>query len=295
MADISTIPIHMGSHIPIIKQFQNESGFHFSDGLGDSQEIKSLNYSDIKISGSQSPLKIIELVKKNPNEINLLCLGPLTNIATAFMLWPEIKNKLKLIYIMGGTTKSFGNHISTAEYNSAYDFISAKIVFENFNNLIITPWEPTLALSYSQEDLKEIKKNFEEKKIVYNKELFNYWEIVMKNYDLRNNGIGLEICDLYSIIPAFNFECIKRFYICDLDVVVDSRENVGMTLLRNRKDMKGNFKDFFEKNFNGDNKEKENIENLGNSNGIWNKKIVISEMDRDELHKDFLSIFTELV
>ena len=34
---------------------------------------------------------------------------------------------------MGGTTKCFGNHISTAEYNSAYDFISSKIVLENFS------------------------------------------------------------------------------------------------------------------------------------------------------------------
>lgn len=284
MSSISHIPITKGAHIPIIKQFNNDTGgYHFSDGLGDSEEIKSLNYSDIKISGSQSPLKIIELVKKFPNEINLLCVGPLTNIAIAYMLWPEIANKFKLIYVMGGTTKSFGNHISTAEYNSAYDFISSKMVLENFKNLIITPWEPTLALSYSLEYLKEIRKNFDDKEIIYNKSLYSYWEIVLKNYDLRNNGLGIEICDLYSIIPAFNLKSVKRFYICDIDVVVDSRENVGMTVLKNKVEYKGTFEDFWNLKFN----QKEY--------SLGNKKIVISELDKDELHKDFLSIFTELI
>jgi len=289
MASISHIPIVKGSHIPIIKQFNNDTGFHFSDGLGDSEEIKSLQYDDIKISGSQSPLKIIELVKKYPNEINLLCLGPLTNIATAYMLYPEIVNKLKFTYIMGGTTKCFGNHISTAEYNSAYDFISSKIVLENFKNLILTPWESTLALSYSCEHLKEIRKNFEENGVVYNKKLYNYWEIVLKNYDLRNNGLGIEICDLYSIIPAFNLDSVKKFYICDIDVVIDSIENVGMTALRNKVEYKGSFKDFWNLKF----------INEGNSANLkfdlGKKKIVFDLLDKDELHKEFLSIFTELI
>jgi inosine-uridine nucleoside N-ribohydrolase len=298
MASISHIPITKGCEIPIIKQFNNDGGYHFTDGLGDCEELKSLQYEDIKISGSLSPLRIIELVKKYPNEINLLCLAPLTNIAAAYMLYPDIINKVKFVYIMGGTTKCFGNHISTAEYNSAYDFISSKIVLENFKNIILTPWEPTSGVLYSMEYLKEIKKDFEEQGIVYNTRLFSYWELVLKNYDLRNNGIGMEICDLYSIIPAFNSDSVKKFFACDIDVIIDSSDNVGMTTLRNKVKYQGSFKDFINlkyEHFNGNGKNLENGKEYFSNLNLPNKKIVLDQLDKDELHKEFLSIFTELL
>ena len=281
MASIKHIPIAKGAHIPIIKQFNNDSGFHFTDGLGDAEELKSFEYDDIEILSSLAPLKIIELVKKYPNEINLLCVGPLTNIATAYMLWPEIVNKLGFIYVMGGSTKCFGNHICTAEYNSAYDFISTKIVFDNFKNLIITPWEPTESLTYNQIFTKEIKKDFDEKGIKYNESLYSYWEIILKNYDLRNKGVGLEICDLYSIIPAFNFDSVKKFFISDMEVVIDSRENVGMTVIRNKTEYKGTYEEFWKSKINS-------------KDYLGSRKIVFDQLNKDELHKEFLTIFTEL-
>lgn len=287
MANINNIEVSKGAHIPIIKQFQNDDGFHFTDGLGDAEEIQKINYSNIEVSKTLSPLRIIELIKKYPNEINLICLGPLTNLAAAYMLYPDIVNKLKFTYIMGGTTKCYGNHISTAEYNSAYDFISAKIVFEKFKNLIITPWEPTVALSYSMESLKNIKNDFESKNINYNKTIFTFWELILQKYDIRNKGIGLEICDLYSVIPAFNLNSVEKFCISNLDVVIDSRENVGMTIYKNKNDIKNiEFKDFWN----------EKVEKKENGMlPLKNKHIVISQFKPDELHKDFISIFTELV
>jgi hypothetical protein len=110
----------------------------------------------------------------------------------------------------------------------------------------------------------------------------------------------MEICDLYSIIPAFNSDSVKKFYVCDIDVIVDSYDNVGMTALRNKVKYQGSFKDlcyFEQENFN----EEEKIYNRNNRNlnfsdfNIGNKKIVLDQLDKDELHKEFLSIFTELL
>jgi purine nucleosidase len=45
---------------------------------------------------------LISEVKDNPNEFTLLILGPLTNIATAIMKYPEFLDDLKEVIFMGG-------------------------------------------------------------------------------------------------------------------------------------------------------------------------------------------------
>ncbi|CAG7713917.1 unnamed protein product, partial [Allacma fusca] len=41
--------------------------------------------------------------------LTILSLGPLTNLATAVRLKPEIKNWIKDLYILGGNYKALGN------------------------------------------------------------------------------------------------------------------------------------------------------------------------------------------
>ncbi|MHA1491771.1 MAG: nucleoside hydrolase [Promethearchaeota archaeon] len=49
---------------------------------------------------------LIEIVKENPNELTLLPLGPLTNIATALKHYPEFFDNLKKIDLLFFKTRS---------------------------------------------------------------------------------------------------------------------------------------------------------------------------------------------
>ena len=164
---------------------------------------------------------MVELVKQFPKEINFLCLAPLTNLACAYMIYPEIVDNINMIYLMGGSCKSLGNHIPSAEFNSAYDFVSTKLVFDNFKNIIITPWEPTVSLHFDCGVLNKVKKNFIENNIRYNERVYYYTEKILEIYDEKRSGT--EYCDLYSVIPAFNLESVKKFFIADIDVSFDSQ------------------------------------------------------------------------
>lgn len=48
---------------------------------------------------------IRDLVLKYPNEVSLICLGPLTNIALTVKTYSEIKDKVKEIFLMGGNLR----------------------------------------------------------------------------------------------------------------------------------------------------------------------------------------------
>jgi purine nucleosidase len=45
---------------------------------------------------------IVKKIKENPGELTLLTLGPLTNVATAIKIYPELLNDLNMLIMMGG-------------------------------------------------------------------------------------------------------------------------------------------------------------------------------------------------
>lgn len=67
-----------------------------------------------------SPLAAWDLIYKeaveNKGELVLAVLGPMTNVAIAFMKYPDLNKYIKRIYMMGGS-RDFGNHSQNAEFN----------------------------------------------------------------------------------------------------------------------------------------------------------------------------------
>jgi purine nucleosidase len=77
-------------------------------------------------------MKMVELVKKYPNEVDFLCIGPLTNLGLAIRLDPNLPTLANSITIMGGSEMAKGNTTRTAEFNFWADPESAQIVMEAF-------------------------------------------------------------------------------------------------------------------------------------------------------------------
>jgi inosine-uridine nucleoside N-ribohydrolase len=71
---------------------------------------------------------IIDTVKKYPNQVTLLVIGPMTNIALAIRMSPEIVPLIKRIVFMAGAFEVPGNTTPSAEMNVWYDPEAARIV-----------------------------------------------------------------------------------------------------------------------------------------------------------------------
>ena len=67
---------------------------------------------------------IIRTIRANPNEVTMYCGGPMTNLALAIMLAPDIVPITKEVIFMGG-----GIHHSTSSVNVYFDAEAAKIAF----------------------------------------------------------------------------------------------------------------------------------------------------------------------
>jgi len=83
---------------------------------------------------------LINKVRNNPNELTLLTLGPLTNVATAYQHYPSFFDDLKKIVFMGGTINpmdafserfQFIENSFKTEFNFYQDAEATKIFIEN--------------------------------------------------------------------------------------------------------------------------------------------------------------------
>jgi purine nucleosidase len=81
-------------------------------------------FAQIKAQSEPAADFIIRTIRANPNEVTLYCGGPLTNLALAVMLAPDIVPITKEVIFMGG-----GIHHSTSSVNVYFDAEAAKICF----------------------------------------------------------------------------------------------------------------------------------------------------------------------
>jgi inosine-uridine nucleoside N-ribohydrolase len=74
---------------------------------------------------------LISEIERHPGEVTILALGPMTNIALALRMKPDIAAKIKRIVFMGGNIRVPGNASNAAEFNFWFDPEAARIVLRS--------------------------------------------------------------------------------------------------------------------------------------------------------------------
>ena len=93
------IPVAKGMDHPLIRRHPKDPYSHGQDGLGN----HFFPEPTTPLSDKHAALMIIEQVMKYPGEVTLVCTAPLTNLALAIMLKPEIVPLIKKVYHLGGS------------------------------------------------------------------------------------------------------------------------------------------------------------------------------------------------
>jgi inosine-uridine nucleoside N-ribohydrolase len=136
------VPVYTGAHTPLVhtaamaREAERRWGkLQYTGAFADSpDEVKPapgarLTLRKPKHDGAVD--FIISEIERNPGEVTILALGPMTNIALALRMKPEIETKIKQIVFMGGNVHVPGNSSAAAEFNFWFDPESARIVLRS--------------------------------------------------------------------------------------------------------------------------------------------------------------------
>jgi len=130
-------PVYVGCNRPLVREAIYAYFFHGPDGMG------GMNYPAPKRAPEKEHAvdALARLVRAHPGEYTLVTLGPLTNIAMALRRAPDIAEKVRQVYVMGGAACTVGNITPAAEYNIWVDPEAAHAVFHSGLPILMIGWE----------------------------------------------------------------------------------------------------------------------------------------------------------
>ena len=148
--DLDGFPaIAQGEAEPLVKQLVTAVHVHGEDGLGNTSQLRSadgqLLYApaNIEMSSLSGVDLILEMASRYPDELIIVTLGPLTNIAKAIRKDAAKMRRLRKIVVMGGAFEAYGNVTTTAEFNIFVDPHAAQEVFQFGVPIHIAPLDAT--------------------------------------------------------------------------------------------------------------------------------------------------------
>lgn len=132
----SDVPVHAGAGAPLERPLETASWFHGMDGLGD------VGYAPVAKQAEESDAvgAILQAAEDHPG-LELITLGPLTNLALALMRRPELAKQISRCVVMGGAACTEGNVTPAAEFNLWADPEAARIVFLSGLAIEMVGWE----------------------------------------------------------------------------------------------------------------------------------------------------------
>lgn len=148
------VPVAEGAIKPIYsKKLPTPDFVHGKDGFGEIY-LPASNKQAIDETAAEF---IVRTVMDNPGEITLVVLGPMTNIALALALEPEIANNVKQVVAMGGVLQVYGNVSPVASANILGDAHAADIVLGTDWDVVLVPGDTTRQVRVTDEWLERIR------------------------------------------------------------------------------------------------------------------------------------------
>ena len=124
---------------------------HGEDGLGNAGlDVSQLHHQH------PSEKIICDEVRAAPDEITIIALGPLTNIARAFQREPALPTLVDRVIIAGGSVAGIGNVTPAAEFNMFFDPVSAREIFRSPTTKILIPLDITEQISLTLDLVEEL-------------------------------------------------------------------------------------------------------------------------------------------
>ncbi len=150
----TSIPVYAGAVAPLLHRYDFPAAFHGVTGLDSAGA--TLPPPRRPLAPGHAALEIAARVNAAPGEITLAVVGPMTNVALALALDPDIASKVRELVFMGGGIVG-GNVTARAEFNIWADPEAAAIVLNSGIKTTMFGLDVTNRAFIDTDDLKRLR------------------------------------------------------------------------------------------------------------------------------------------
>jgi purine nucleosidase len=119
------VPVAVGARRPLAQPVDISSMVHGDDGLGGKAPGAAAGRAPVEWPAAW---QLVRAARAHPGQCTVVATGPLTNLALALMLDPDLERLVAGVVVMGGTVEHPGNITPYAEANVAHDPEAADLV-----------------------------------------------------------------------------------------------------------------------------------------------------------------------
>lgn len=161
----SNVPLYMGCKEALVRdcspwriKYENRATAIDKDGKSFFiHQDFDLPKSNRNVEDKPAPVFYVDYLKHTKEPITLVCVGPLTNLATALSIDPSIIENIEELVIMGGGDR-VANATSSAEFNIFHDPEAAQKVFQSgIKKITLCPLDATHKVVVTKDDCKRFK------------------------------------------------------------------------------------------------------------------------------------------
>jgi purine nucleosidase len=219
----SSVPVYMGAAAPLSRPLEDAVWFHGRDGLGE-QGYRAMSRTAEEEFAVDA---IVRLVEANPG-LEIITLGPLTNLALALQQKPALAANIARCVIMGGAPCCEGNVTPAAEYNFWVDPDAARLVLRSQLPIELVGWQLSRGAAVVNDreigEILALKTPFAEFTIRAN-------DIAAQSYLEQTGEAGIALPDPTAMAilldPGLAVAASHHF----MDVQIDSGITRGMTVV----------------------------------------------------------------
>jgi purine nucleosidase len=217
------IRIHAGSDRPLLRTLVTAEHVHGKSGL-DGPELAEPTMAIEDLHGVDF---IIDTLRAEPAGTVTLCtLGPLTNVAAAFLKAPDIKEKVAELVLMGGGFFEGGNITPAAEFNIFVDPDAASIVFKSGVPLVMMPLDVTHKVLTTRQRVEKIRAIGTGPAVALVEMLEFFERFDIEKYGSDGGPLHDPTVIAYLIRPAL-FSGRR----CNVEIEISSELTLGMTVV----------------------------------------------------------------
>ncbi len=215
-------PVIRGAEKPLIIEAKEAESIHGKTGLG---SVSIPQVKDYKIPQEKAYEFLINQSKLHKGKLEIIGVGPLTNIGLAIENDPDFENRIKQISIMGGGHKR-GNVTLTSEFNIYADPHAAKIVFDSKIPKLMAGLDVTMSRGLVKDEIDKLLQGYKSEKVrEIGKALYDILNISRK-FDNNAAYIHDGLTVLFAIDPSF-----ARGRKVHVDVETLGEFTIGMTVV----------------------------------------------------------------
>lgn len=216
------IPLAMGEDRPLVKKLQTGEEGHGDSGM-DGPYFSENNYP---IEKERGVLFLWKKIMASEEKVTIVALGPLTNIALLLRTFPEVKEKIECISLMGGGIDR-GNCTPLAEFNIYVDPEAAEIVFQSGVKIIMSGLDVTERAEITIAEIDSLKNKGKASNLVY--ELLKFYNISGRKFGFIDSPLH-DLCAVAYLINSEIFEGDNY----NVNVITDDGKARGLTYIDKR-------------------------------------------------------------